>query len=81
MVPWTPNEAKGSTVMFCILFQLSKRLTSDSLYVSIIEFKGCPKGRFMWENVWYSIVSISIRVRSSTLSMFRPWCDKFLELV
>ena len=46
MVPSTPKEAKGSSLMFCILSQLSKRLTSDSLSVSMIEFKGCAKGGF-----------------------------------
>ena len=79
MVPSTPDKAKGSSVMFCILSQLSKILTNDSLYVSLIEFKGYAKGGFMWENVWYSIFSISTKVRSSILSMFCPWCDKFLE--
>ena len=46
MVPSTPDEAKGSSVMFCILSQLSKRLTNDSLFVTMIEFKGCAKGGF-----------------------------------
>ena len=39
MVPSTPDEAKGSSVMLCILFQLPKILISDSLSVSMIEFK------------------------------------------
>ena len=81
MVPSTPDESKGSSVMFYILFQLSKRLTSDSIFVSMIEFKGCAKGGFTWANVWCSIFSISTKVRSSILSMFHPWCDKFLELI
>ena len=46
MVPSTPDEAKGSSVMFYILSQLSKRLTRESLSVSMIEFKGCGNGGF-----------------------------------
>ena len=46
MVPLTLDEAKGSTIMFYILSQLSKRLTSDSLYVSMIDFKERAKGVF-----------------------------------
>ena len=47
MVPSTLDGAKGLSVMFCILSQLSERLTSDSLSVSMIEFKGCGNGGFM----------------------------------
>ena len=63
MVPSTFDEDKGSSVMFYILSQLSKRLTSDSLSVSRIEFKGCAKGGFMWENVWYYMFLISNKLR------------------
>ena len=46
MVPSAPDETQGSSVMFYILSQLSKKLTSDSLFVSMIEFKGHGKGGF-----------------------------------
>ena len=46
MVPLIDDEAKGSSVMFFILFKYSKVLTSDSHSVSITRFEGCSKGGF-----------------------------------
>ena len=56
MVPSTLDEAKGSSVIFCILSQLSKTLTSDSLFVSMTMFKGCVNSGFTWAIVLYSII-------------------------
>ena len=76
---WWIQRAKCNVLH--IISNFKKILTSDSLCISMTGFKGCHNGGFTWASMWYSIVSISVGVISSTLYMFHTWCDKFLDLV
>ena len=71
VVPRAFEEAKKSSVGFCMLFQYVKRglrLSNDSFTASITGSERC-KGRLAGSTVWFSIVSISNGARLSIISV------------